>query len=78
MSLYRYKVFRGQYTLQGLLLTFVSIIVFSQIYPILKTFISDITATADPSTVVIVELLPFIIVVSIIFGVVWYIIPRNR
>ena len=68
---------KAQYTLVGLMMTFISIIVFSQLYPVIKPFIDSIVATADPSTAVIVSLIPFAICVSIIFGIIWYIIPRK-
>lgn len=68
---------KAQYTLVGLMMTFVSIIVFSQIYPVIKPFIASIVSTADPSTALIVELIPFVIGISIIFGIIWYIIPRR-
>lgn len=73
----RHKGFKAQYTIMGLVMTFVSLVVFAQIYPILKPFIADITATADPSTALIVELLPFAIAISILMGIIWYVAPRK-
>jgi len=69
---------RGQYTLYALFMTVMTIIVFTQIYPILKAFIDDAIPTMDDATATLVSISPFVIFMFILYGAMWYVIPSRE
>jgi hypothetical protein len=54
------------------------IIVYSQLYPILEPFITQLTLTLDPASAIIVSLIPLFIAISILLSVLSYIMPSGR
>jgi uncharacterized BrkB/YihY/UPF0761 family membrane protein len=69
---------RGQYTLYALFMTVMTIIVFTQIYPILKEFIDDALPTMDAATATLLSISPFVIFMFILYGAMWYVIPNRE
>lgn len=69
---------KGQYTIVALVMTFVAIVVFIGIYPVLNTFIAEFVAESDDEmTIMMIQLLPFLIITAIIVGFLWYVIPQR-
>jgi hypothetical protein len=68
---------KGQFTIISLIMVFVMLVIYSQIYPILKPYVDDLVSEADEATAVIVALIPFFIAVAIVMSVLYYIIPQR-
>lgn len=70
---------KGQFTIVALVMTFVAIIVFVALYPVLNSFITDFLAESEDATLnMVVQLLPFFIVIAILMGFLWYVIPQRQ
>jgi hypothetical protein len=69
---------RGQFTLYALFMTVMTIIVFTQIYPILKEFIDDALPMMDDATATLLSISPFVIFMFILYGAMWYVIPHRE
>jgi uncharacterized BrkB/YihY/UPF0761 family membrane protein len=69
---------KAQFTMVALVGVLIMIIVYSQLYPILEPFITQLCAQSDPATATIVSLIPFFIAVSILLSVLYYIMPSGR
>lgn len=70
--------FKGQYTLFALFMTVITIIAYTQIYPVLKMFIDDATPEMDEATATLLSLSPLIIFFFILYGAMWYVIPSRE
>lgn len=70
--------FKGQYTLFALFMTVITIIAFTQVYPILKMFIDDAIPGMDEATGTLLSLSPLIIFFFILYGAMWYVIPSRE
>lgn len=68
----------GQFTMVALVGILLMIIVYSQLYPILEPFITQLTLTLDPASATIVSLIPLFIAISILLSVLSYIMPSGR
>jgi hypothetical protein len=55
----------------------VMLVVYSQLYPVLETFINDLIGESDPATATLISLLPFFIALAILLSVIWYIVPSG-
>lgn len=70
---------KGQFTIFALVMVFVSIIVFVILYPTINTFITDFTANSSDTTLnMVIQLLPFFMLLAIILSVVFYAIPQRQ
>lgn len=69
--------FEAQFTIISLVMVFVMIIVYSQLYPTIETFLTPLIAGSDPATATLLSLLPFFIVLAIILSVLWYVVPQR-
>ena len=73
------KNMKGQFTIVAMVMTFVTIIVFISIYPVLNTFITQFLAESEDATLnMVVQLLPFFILLGIILAIVFYAIPQRQ
>jgi len=73
------KNMKGQFTVIALVMSFVAIIVFVILHPILNTFIEQFVAESDDATMnMLVQLLPFFVLIAIIMSIVFYIIPQRQ
>lgn len=73
------KNMKGQFTIVALVMTFVAIIVFIAIYPVLNTFIQQFLAESEDATLnMLVQLLPFFILLGIVLGIIFYIVPQRQ
>lgn len=69
---------KGQFTIISLVMVLVMLIVYSQLYPVMEPFITDLIGHSDPATATLISLLPFFIALAIIMSVIWYIVPQGR
>lgn len=69
---------KGQYTLYALFMTVMTIIVYTQLYPILKQFIDGAIPEMDEATATLMSLTPLVILFFIIYGAMWYVIPQRE
>lgn len=69
---------KGQYTLYALFMTVLTIICYTQVYPILKTFIDASVPEMDEATGILISLSPLIIFFFILYGAMWYVIPSRE
>jgi len=69
---------RGQFTIISLVMVLVMLVVYSQLYPTIETYISSLITTSDPATATLISLLPFFIALAIIMSVLWYIVPQRK
>jgi uncharacterized membrane protein (DUF485 family) len=74
----RFKGFKAQFTLVSLIMVLVMLIVYSQLYPVIKPYIDTLVGESDDATAVIIGLVPFFIAVAIVMSVLYYIIPQRR
>lgn len=66
---------KGQMTIVGILMVFVTLLVFTTIVPTLQTTINNATQHTDGMTTLLLELIPFFIVIAIIMSVFTYARP---
>lgn len=69
--------FKAQFTIISLVMVFIMIIVYSQLYPTIESFLTPLIADSDPATATLLSLLPFFIVLAIILSVLWYVVPQR-
>jgi len=69
---------RGQYTLHAMLMTIMSIIAYSQLYPMLKEILDEVMPTMDSSVGTLVALSPLFIFLFILYGALWYVSPHRE
>lgn len=78
LTISRNRRMPGQFTIVALVMTLVMIIVYSQLYPVIETFLTPLIASSDPATAAMLTMLPFFIAIAIIMSTVWYIVPQKR
>ncbi len=71
------KRLAAQFTIISLVMVFIMIIVYSQLYPTIESFLTPLIASSDPATATLLSLLPFFIVLAIILSVLWYVVPQR-
>jgi len=70
---------KGQMTIVLLLSTVITIFLYSAIYPILDQAISTaLSYNPDPATAIMLKLIPFFLLLFIVLGVLWYVIPHRE
>lgn len=71
---------KGQFTIVSLMVVFVTLIVYMiAVYPVLNTFITDFVAeSTDENVNMVLQLIPFLILLIIILSEVFYIIPQRE
>lgn len=69
---------KGQFTIIALIMVFLCIIVFSVMYPIIKTFIDSVTPSLDPMVAQFLALMPFFIMIGIVLSIVHYAMPHQQ
>lgn len=69
---------KGQFTIVSLVMVLIMLIVYSQLYPVMEPFITDLIGESDPATATLISLIPFFIALAIIMSVLWYIVPQGR
>lgn len=71
----------GQMTIVVLLMTLVALMVYVALLPTINTMISpvadDLEAQGDSMTATMLRLFPFVILVGILIGALWYVFPRQ-
>lgn len=72
-----HKLLRGQFTIISLIMVFVMLIIYSQIYPVMKPYIDSLVGESDTATAAIIAMIPFFIAVAIVMSVLYYIIPQR-
>lgn len=70
--------FKAQFTLVSLIMVLVMLIVYSQLYPVIEPYITELVGESDDATAVIIGLVPFFIAVAIVMSILYYIIPQRR
>ena len=68
----------GQFTVIGLMVVFVTLIVYVAIYPALNEIIQTNLSQFDPTTQLIIKLIPFFLLLAIILTVVFYVVPHRE
>jgi len=71
---------KGQTTIITVFMLAMTLIVLGALMPLILDTISTLTAMEgiDAWTVTIAELIPFVLVVSIVTSAIWYIMPRQQ
>jgi hypothetical protein len=69
---------KGQYTMYALLMTVLTIVAYTQIYPFLKDIIDEAVTDMDSNTALLVSLSPLFIFLFILWSAVWYVSPMSR
>ena len=72
---------RGQFTIVALIMLFVAILVFKALYPTLDEAIDDFEAnysSEDPETTTLLQLTPFLILIFVVLGGLWYALPHYQ
>ncbi len=69
---------RGQYTLHAMLMTIMSIIAYSQLYPMLKEILDEVIPQMDGAVGTLVALSPLFIFLFILYGALWYVSPHRE
>lgn len=69
---------KGQFTIVSLVMVLVMLIVYSQLYPVMEHYITELIGDSDPATATLISLIPFFIALAIIMSVIWYIVPQGR
>jgi len=67
---------KGQYTVVALIATFMVIVAFVAIYPILYSQIQSVLPQMDAYTQTLMLLIPFFIVLAIIMTIIYLVIPH--
>jgi uncharacterized BrkB/YihY/UPF0761 family membrane protein len=69
---------KGQYTIVALIATFMTMIAYAVMYPVLMGFLNPLIlniTTSDPYTATMLQLVPFFIILSIVLTVIFIVIP---
>lgn len=69
---------KAQFTFVGVIVVFVTLIIFMVMYPILNEFITTYSANMDATTATLLKMTPFFMVVSIILSMLFYITPQQQ
>jgi uncharacterized BrkB/YihY/UPF0761 family membrane protein len=71
---------KGQVTIIALVMTLITLVVFSALYAaILKPTIDDFAnSTDDDNLIMVVNLIPFLMLISIIIGFLMYVLPQRQ
>ena len=69
--------FKAQFTIVSLVMVLVMLVVYSQLYPVLEEYITELIGVSDPATATLISLLPFFIALAILLSVIWYIVPSG-
>jgi uncharacterized BrkB/YihY/UPF0761 family membrane protein len=69
---------KGQYTIVALIATFMIIVAFAAIYPILYATIQSVLPQMDAYTQTLMLLIPFFIVLAIIMTIIYLVIPHTE
>ena len=69
---------KGQYTIFAMFMTVITIIAYSKIYPVLKAVIDDAIPGMTDDVATILSLSPLIILLFILYGAMWYVIPNRE
>lgn len=64
----------GQMTMYGLVSVFVMLVVYSQLYPTIDRFLSDLLNISDPASKAVLSLIPFIIGIVILLSTLSYLL----
>jgi len=69
---------KGQMTLIGVIMIFLSLILLASFMPTIKSQIVKLQNETDPTTDIMVGLIPMMLVVAIIIGILFYATPRRE
>ena len=69
---------KAQFTIITLIMTVLALIVYVQLYPVLKDIIDNALPEMDEVTALLVSLSPFFLLVFILVAGLWYTIPRRE
>lgn len=69
---------KAQFTMVALVGVLIMLIVYSQLHPIIESFIVPLMADVDPATATIISLIPLFIAIAILLSVLSYIMPGGR
>ncbi|GEM_PF-6549915 len=71
---------KGAFSIIGLVMTFVSLVVYVALLPVILELIEDATANAglDTATELVISLFPFLILIMIVVGMVYYAMPQRQ
>ena len=69
--------FKAQFTIVALVMILVMLVVYSQLYPVIEHFITDLIEECDPATATLISLIPFFIALAILLSIVWYVVPSG-
>lgn len=67
---------KAQFTFVGVIVVFVTLIIFMVMYPILNEFITTYSANMDTTTATLLKLVPFFMLVGIVLSILFYITPH--
>jgi len=70
--------FKAQYTIVGLVMTFIMLLMFAKFYPTIESYINELLVQVDDLTGTIIALIPFMIAIGILMSIVWYIVPKRQ
>ena len=73
-----YLKLKGQFTIITLIMTVLTLIVYAQLYPVMKSIIEDALPEMDEITALLISLSPFFLLVFILVAGLWYTIPRRE
>lgn len=68
----------AQYTLYALFMTFITIIAYAYLYPVLKGVIDEMTPSMGEAEATLLSLVPLFILMFILWGGAWYVMPRRQ
>jgi len=66
---------KGQFTIVSLIVTFMVIVAFIGLYPILKAYIDDVSTSMDTYTATLLQLSPFFIILTILITIIFMSLP---
>lgn len=69
---------KGQVTIIGLFMIFVTLVAYAGISPVLNTFIDNISAGTDPMTGTLFKLIPTVFVIGLIASIFVYSRPERE
>lgn len=77
--IYKYHVkLKGQFTMYALFMTVLTIIAYTQIYPVLKEIIDASIPEMDGETALLIGLSPLFIFLFILYSAMWYVVPHRE
>jgi len=78
MSIKNRGMKKGQFTLVGLIMIVISLIVLGALMPTIVETIEAVQNETTPTTDVIIGLVPMMLVLAIIMGILFYAVPRRE